>query len=76
MRVAPGDVVATRQGWSISKYNRTMAALGGEMGNNLLVVAVRGDDLTDDEACVACLLSPRFGPTWVNLDDRTNYIVK
>lgn len=69
MRVVPGDVVATRQGWSISKFNTTMAALGGAMGNNLLVLAVKEED-------VVCVLSPNFGPTWVNLDDRTNYVVK
>jgi hypothetical protein len=74
VRVVPGDVVATRQGWSISKLNRTMHALGGNVGNNLLVIATRYDEAEDVVA--ACVLSPNFGPTWVNLDDRTNYVVR
>ena len=69
MKVTPGDVVGTRQGWSISKFNNSMRALGATMGNNLLVIAVKEED-------VVCVLSPSVGPTWVNLDDRTCYVVR
>lgn len=69
MNVKPGDVVGTKRGWSISKHNRTMRALGAELGNDLLVVAVKEEDLV-------CVLSPNVGPTWVNLDDRSNYVVR
>ena len=74
MKVVPGNVVRTRQGWSISKLNRSMAALGGEMGNDLLVVAVTKEE---DDAAVStlCVLSPYFGPVWVHNDDRTITVI-
>lgn len=75
MKVLPGDVVRTRQGWSISKLNRTMAALGGEMGNDLLVIAVTKED-DDAAAATLCVLSPFFGPVWVHHDDRNITVVK
>lgn len=72
MRIVPGDVVATQRGWSISKLNRTMHALGGTMGNNLLVVAVRDDS----EEAELCVLTEKFGPVWVHNDDRFVSVVK
>ena len=75
MRPVPGDVVRTRQGWSISKLNRSMAALGGEMGNDLLVIAVARED-DDNAAATLCVLSPTFGPVRVHHDDRNISIVK
>ncbi len=70
MKVVPGDIVATQRGWSISKYNKTMHALGGNLGNNLLVVA------SLDDQDIFCVLTERFGPVWVNNDDRFVSIVK
>ena len=72
MKVVPGDIVTTARGWSISKLNRTMHALGGQMGDNLLVIAIRDDS---DEAEL-CVLSPRFGPVWVHNDDRFISVVR
>lgn len=68
--IKPGDIVATRQGWSISKFNRTMHALGGDMGNNLLVIAV------DPDRDIFCVLTAGFGPVWVNNDDRRVSVVR
>lgn len=72
MKVVPGNVVRTAQGWSISKLNRNMHALGNDIGNDLLVISVR-DNSDDAELCV---LSPKFGPVWVHNDDRRLTVIR
>lgn len=72
MRVLPGDIVATRDGWAVSKLNRlsiSARALGAEIGNNLLVIAVKDEDHL-------CVLSPRLGPLWVINDERRVSVVR
>lgn len=78
MKVVPGDIVATRDGWSISKLNPLRIgarALGSEIGNNLLVVAVTKEE--DESALGAlCVLSPKLGPLWVINDERRVSVVR
>jgi hypothetical protein len=71
----PGDVVRTRRGWSISKMNRRMDALGNNVGNDLLVIAVTKED-DDNAAATLCVLSPTIGPVWVHHDDRMISVIK
>ncbi len=70
MNIRPGDVVATSDGWSLSKKNTSFKALGGSMGNDLLVVAV--DDLDD----TMCVLTNGFGLVWVHFDSRRVSVVR
>lgn len=78
MKVMPGDIVTTRDGWSISKLNplRVSArALGAQIGDNLLVLAVTKEE---DEAALGalCVLSPSLGPLWVINDERRVSVVR
>lgn len=64
-RFCPGDLVATRQGWSIdARNNRTEVAsraIGVELGSPLLVLAVTPMGRS-------VLVSSKIGPIWVNVN--------
>lgn len=69
MKIVPGDIVTTNAGWSISKLNTTMIALGQTIGDNLLVVSV------NEASGELCLLTEKLGLVWVHNDRRSVSVV-
>ena len=72
MKVSPGDIVRTVDGWSVSIDSNDISiaarALGRTIGNHLLVIAVNLHDV--------CVLSPELGPLWVKNDDRRMIVMR